>query len=84
MQRRGLPRWAIFRARGGRSIPVDLLSLLSIRQLDRMLANAGVDELIAEEMLPSPDQFPLSDTAHAPGDRLAAQVLLLASAFTGG
>lgn len=76
VHRRGLPRWVFFRARGGRSVPVDLLSLLSIGQLDRMLADTAVDELIAEEMLPSPDQLLLSDTAHAPGDRLAAQLLL--------
>lgn len=76
VQRRGLPRWVFLRAGGSRSVPVDLLSLLSIRQLDRMLADLTVDELIAEEMLPSPDQFPLSDTAHAPSDRLAAQLLL--------
>lgn len=76
MQHRGLPRWVLSRGRGGRSVPADLQSLLSIRQLDRMLADAGIDELIAEEMLPSSDQFLLSDTAHAPNDRLATQLLL--------
>lgn len=73
---RRLPRWVFLRARGGRSVPADLLSLLSVHQLDRMLAQSTVDELIAEEMLPCPDQFLLSDTAHAPSDRLAAQLLL--------
>ncbi|MGH3911951.1 MAG: lantibiotic dehydratase [Pseudonocardiaceae bacterium] len=76
MRQRELPRWVFLRAHGRRSIPVDLLSLLSIHQLDRMLADPDVAELIAEEMLPSPGQFLLSDTAHAPGDRLAAQLLL--------
>ncbi|MCP2258758.1 Lantibiotic dehydratase, C terminus [Streptoalloteichus tenebrarius] len=77
MRRRGVPRW-VFATRDGhtRPVPVDLAGLPAVRALDRLLAAPDTAGLVVEEMLPTPEQFLVTDTAHAPGDRLAAQLLL--------
>ncbi|SHG43742.1 lantibiotic dehydratase [Streptoalloteichus hindustanus] len=77
MARRGVPRW-VFAAPGAaaRPVPVDLAGLPAVRIVDRLLAAPDVEEILVEEMLPTPDQAAVSDTAHAPGDRLVAQLLL--------
>ncbi|HWK28580.1 MAG TPA: lantibiotic dehydratase [Solirubrobacter sp.] len=69
-ERHALPRW-IQVERGDRQppLPGDLDSVHVLRTLERCPAPLTVSEL-----LPAPDQFPVADGAHRPGDRLAAQL----------
>ncbi|MFC6087992.1 hypothetical protein [Saccharothrix lopnurensis] len=71
---RSLPRFALAGPPGGRRVPVDLAGLPASRVLDRVLA--GGEELVLTEMLPTPADFPVDDTTHTAGDRLACQLLL--------
>lgn len=74
---RSLPRWVSAGPAGGRQVPVDLAGLPALRVLDRVLAAAPHDDsLIFTEMLPTPARFPVDDTTHTAGDRLACQLLL--------
>ena len=84
----GLPRWVWLRPDAGSAPlrlvagasdpvrPVDLDSLPALRTVERMLADPTVGALLVEEMAPDPDWLPVADTAHAPGDRLAAELVL--------
>ncbi|WP_189052783.1 lantibiotic dehydratase [Longimycelium tulufanense] len=87
VRRRRLPRWVFAAPVGGRPVPLDLASLPALRQLDRLLAARAAAEdtgpLLFEEMLPAPGQLLVTDTAHAPNDQLAAQLLLRIPADSG-
>ena len=76
-QRLGLPRWIfVASSPGGKPLPADLESLRAIPTLERLAAEAPEAGMVIEEMLPSPDQLAVADSAGMPGDRLASELLL--------
>jgi len=73
--RYSLPRW-VFLDRGENEppIPCDLESVHAVRTIERSVT--GLSRLNMIEMLPTPDQFLVTDGAHDRADRLANQVHL--------
>lgn len=73
----GLPRWVFVSAPPvGQSFPCDLDSLRAIRVLERVATLGSTADIVAEEMVPAPDQLPVSVPVDRPGDRVAAELML--------
>ena len=75
--RLGLPRWVFVsnQSRGG-SLPCDLESLRAIHALEHTATRDSMTDIVLEEMVPSPEQFPVSDDGDLGDDRVAAELLL--------
>ncbi|GAB1339644.1 hypothetical protein ACE1SV_62340 [Streptomyces sp. E-15] len=72
----GLPRHAFVRtAPGAKPVPVDFASLTAVHLLERLYARQAGTALLAEEMLPAPEDLLLRDPLHG-GAAVAAQLLL--------
>lgn len=73
-----LPRWVLLARKPGEdSQPCDLGSLRAVRLLEHNAAETDTAVgMVLEEMVPAPDEFPVTDPADISDDRVAAEMML--------